>query len=284
MKKSRATAPQVHIDATLHVDQQGCPCGSFCSMASDSFESRPKYLNLLFVVGAVRVRAHSAQRASRQVRCWNSSSSLSSIGRTPRGAARSRVLDELQYYENSSASPSRPAAIGAVGKQQFDHRPEVFEASISEAVAEVGHHVLADFLGNPRRLLDPGLHQRIAAPEAANGPHPSGNCPGRAARTPWSPRASLACKLLAVRRQVFQQFSVVFEFDRHGSPQIIGRARHREPARVTRWAQPPRIAQKNVLTAASSASRMSGSSVIGRTSATRQAASGFTPLAIRLPA
>ncbi len=286
---ARPQGPQIHVDAALHVDQQGA-LALLLQHRQRLFRFEAEVLDLLFVVGAVGMRAPqrpAPQAAQGEVLEQH----FELVEHRPHAARRLRQqgVHELQVLEEQ-LGVTQPGGRGRrAGEQQFDHRARGLRRQHQRGSSEIGDHVFAHLFRHHRCFFDPGFHQRIAAAEAANRryalqvvvqaarrKHLGRLVPGGIERIP------------RMRRQVFQQFGVVFEFDRHGGLSSEVGCAMRTNQRLTGAHGAPyeslRSAQKNVVTAASSASRISGSSVIGRTSATRHAACGATPLAISEPA
>ncbi len=267
-KVARPQRPQVHIDAPLHVHQQRA-LALFLQHGERLLALQAEVGDLFLVVGAMRVR--TPQRPAPQAAQGElGEQHVELVEHGPHAARglRDEYVDELQVVGKQLGIAQSVGRRRRGGEQAFDDCARGFGGQGERGGGEFAHHILAHFLGHQRRVVEPVFHQRVALAQAAQRPRAL-EVVVEAARAEHLGGVGPdgVQHLQGVRRKVFEIVGVIVEGDGHGCGSLrAGKG------------------QKKVETAASSASRMSGSSVMGRTSATRQAALASTPLAMRLPA
>ena len=168
---ARPQRPQIHVDAALHVDQQRA-LALLLQHRQRLFRFEAEVVDLLFVVGAVRVRAPqrpAPQSAQGEVLEQH----FQLVEHRPHAARRLREqgVDELQVLEEQLGVAQAVGGGRRGGEQQFDHRARGFRGQHQGGGRQIGDHVFAHLFRHHRRILDPGFDQRIAAPQAAYGRH-----------------------------------------------------------------------------------------------------------------
>ncbi|MDZ4348474.1 MAG: hypothetical protein U1A22_02945 [Xanthomonadaceae bacterium] len=127
---------------------------------------------------------------------------------------RDQGIDELQVLDEKFGITQPIGGDGRSGEQQLDHRPRGSRGQFEGGSSQVADNVLADLLGDHRRFLDPGFHQRITLAESANGGRTLQVVVQTTRREHLGRFVPIGLqRILAVRRQVLQQFGIISKIE-----------------------------------------------------------------------
>ena len=158
---------QVHVDAPLHIDQQGA-FALLLQHGQRLFGLQPEVGNLGLKCGAVGLCSpHGPAAQAPQGQLTQQRIELAQHGPQAARRLRHQGVEELQVLHEERCVGQSLGRGWRGGQHQLDHRTRGFGGQHECGGGQLTDHVFANLFGHLGRTIDPSIDQLMAAPQAA---------------------------------------------------------------------------------------------------------------------
>ena len=160
---------QVHVDAPLHIDQQGA-FALLLQHGQRLFGLQTEISDLGLECGTVGLCAPSRPSAQApQSQLAQQRIELPQHGPQAAWGLRHQGVEELQVLHKEFSVGQSPGCSRCGGQHQLDHRTRGFGCQHEGGGGQLPDHILTNLFGHLRSAIDPSVDQGMAAAQTAQG-------------------------------------------------------------------------------------------------------------------